>query len=66
MTYLKSLEPAGRRDRLQRLFEARVPCVVVSRNMRPLPGMLELAAAADTPVLRANMITGQLSSTRRC
>ena len=37
MTYLKNLESAERAARLQAFFRADIPCLVLSRHLRPLP-----------------------------
>ncbi len=56
-TYLKSLEKAERRGRIEGLFGRQIPGIVVTRNRRPLPEMLELAERFRVPVLRTPMVT---------
>lgn len=58
MTYLKSLPADECSSRLHSFFEADIPCLILSRNLRPLPGMLELAEDHRVPVLRSSLITG--------
>jgi len=58
MTYLKSLHASDCRDRLRRFFDRAMPCVVISRNLRPLPEMTELAQASRTPLFRSSLVTG--------
>jgi HPr kinase/phosphorylase len=57
--YLQSLTPEDRELRLKAFFAAGVPCVVLSRKMRLLPGMAELAQEYGVPVLRSALITGR-------
>ncbi len=59
ITYLKSLEPAVQKERLAHLFKQDVPCVVVTRNRMPPPGLVEAAAKAECPILRSSLITSR-------
>ncbi|MCE9542389.1 MAG: HPr(Ser) kinase/phosphatase, partial [Verrucomicrobia bacterium] len=57
LSYLRSLQAAGRTERIGSLFKQRIPCLIVARGL-PLPtGLLELAAKAATPVFRTPLIT---------
>ena len=57
LSYLRSLSGEGRAERLTALFKQRIPCLVLAREL-PLPsGILEIAAAAKTPVFRTPLIT---------
>ncbi|MBP7276511.1 MAG: HPr(Ser) kinase/phosphatase [Kiritimatiellae bacterium] len=58
MTYLKNLSPEECSARLRAFFKADIPCLILSRHLRPLPGMLDMAQAHRVPVLRSPMITG--------
>ncbi len=58
MNYLKGLPAEECAARLHSFFDADIPCLVLSRNLRPLPGMLELAEEHRVPVLRSSLITG--------
>jgi HPr kinase/phosphorylase len=57
--YLKSLTPDELEARLKAFFAAGVPCVVLSRQMRPLPRMAGLAQEYGVPVLRSALVTGR-------
>jgi HPr kinase/phosphorylase len=57
MTYLLSLPESDRAERLHRIFEARVPCLVVTRRHKVLPEMARLAEDFRTPVLRTPRVT---------
>lgn len=56
-TYLKSLTPEEKRLRLEGLFKAQIPGIVVTRNRQPLKEMSELAEKYKVPVFRTSMIT---------
>lgn len=57
MTYLESLEPAVRRERLQKYFSYDLPCVVICRGMTAPPELLEAAQARDIAVYQTSMLT---------
>lgn len=59
MTYLKSLKGEDRRARLHTFFAQRVPCVIISRNLRPLPTMVKEARQTRTPLLRTSLVTNE-------
>lgn len=56
-TYLKSLKPAERQQRLVGLFEQQIPGIVVTRNRKPPKEILDLAEQYNVPVLRSAMVT---------
>lgn len=56
-SYLKDLTPAERFDRLQAVFDRRVPALVITRNRKVLPEMIELSRQYRVPVLRTPMVT---------
>ena len=57
LSYLRSLSSQERKERIEALFEQRIPCLVVARGL-PLPsGILELADEAETPIFRSPLIT---------
>jgi HPr kinase/phosphorylase len=56
-TYLKSLSEKEKCKRLEELFEQQIPGVVITRNRKPLPEILELAERFKVPVLRTSMVT---------
>lgn len=57
MTYLESLEPAVRRERLQKYFSYDLPCVIICRGMTAPPELLEAAQARDIAVYQTSMLT---------
>lgn len=56
-TYLKSLTPAERTERLEGLFLQQIPGIVITRNRKPSRDMLALAEKYRVPVLRSAMVT---------
>ncbi len=62
-SYLQKMSPEQRMKSLEQLFEKKIPCVIVTRNMDVYPEMTELAEKYKTPVLRtANSTSRFLSS----
>lgn len=59
VTYLKGLEAGERRERLKAFFKTNVACIAVSRQMKALPEMLELARTHGVPVLRSALVTAR-------
>jgi HPr kinase/phosphorylase len=57
IAYLMAQPAIDRRERLRRVFEQHVPCLVVTRRHRVLAELQELAEEFRTPVLRTPMIT---------
>jgi HPr kinase/phosphorylase len=57
LAYLSSLAPEERRSRLEEFFSRRIPGVVVTRNRRVPPLVVELAKTFHVPVMRSSMIT---------
>lgn len=62
LTYLKSLDVATRRTRLENFFSRGLPCVIITRNRKPLKEILEYAKQYQVPLLRSPMITMDLIS----
>jgi len=57
LSYLRSLQAAERAERIDSLFNQRIPCLIVARGL-PLPaGLLELATKTATPVFRTPLVT---------
>jgi HPr kinase/phosphorylase len=61
MTYLQNLDPELKRERLDKYFASKVPCVLIGRNLTPPPEMLEAAKKYNTPVLMSGLTTTKLS-----
>lgn len=59
-TYLKSLTAAECTQRLHQLFEKQIPGIIITRNRKALPEMLELAERYSVPVMRTPMVTMNL------
>ena len=57
MTYLESLDPEVRRERLQKYFSYDLPCVVICRSMTAPQELLEAARARDIAVYQTDMLT---------
>lgn len=55
--YLRSLEPALRRQRYAEVFKWKVPCVVLCRGIKPDKDLIQAAEAADTPVFQTSLVT---------
>ncbi len=58
-SYLRSLEPEERRQRLAGLFGADVPLVILTRNRKPIQDLVDLAEAHRIPVMRTPLITSR-------
>jgi len=61
MTYLQNLDPELKRERLEKYFASRVPCVLIGRNLTPPPEMMEAAKKYSTPILMSGLTTTKLS-----
>ena len=57
MTYLESLEPDVRHERLKTYFSYDLPCVVICRGMTAPPELLEAARDRDIAVYQTSMLT---------
>ncbi|MEN8255465.1 MAG: HPr(Ser) kinase/phosphatase, partial [Verrucomicrobiota bacterium] len=56
-TYLKSLSGKEKGRRLEELFKQQIPGIVITRNRKALPEILELAERFKVPVMRTPMVT---------
>ena len=61
MTYLQNLDAQLKRERLEKYFASRVPCVLIGRNLTPPPEMMEAAKKYNTPILISGLTTTKLS-----
>lgn len=61
MTYLDSLDPETRKQRLQTYFSYPMPCVVICRNMHCPDELLDSARQGDVPVYRSRIVTTKFS-----
>ncbi len=55
--YLNHLSASERKKALADFFKHRFPCMIMARNRKPLPEMIELAAEYEIPILRTPMVT---------
>ena len=55
--YLSSLSTKDRTERLKEFFSRKIPCVVIARNKKVTPEMLEIADRFKVPVFRTKMVT---------
>jgi len=58
--YLRSLTSELRRQRIRRLMEHNIPCLIVARNYRPPVELVEEAESYNVPLFRSPMITMNL------
>lgn len=56
--YLASLSRARRYVALRGLFNRHIPCLVICRNRKPCPEIVEISRIYRVPVFRSPMITG--------
>ena len=61
MTYLQNLDTQLKRERLEKYFASRMPCVLIGRNLTPPPEMMEAAKKYNTPILISGLTTTKLS-----
>ncbi|HHV99693.1 MAG TPA: HPr kinase/phosphorylase [Clostridiaceae bacterium] len=56
-SYLESLSPGERYDRLDNLFSYSFPCAVITRGLEIFPEMIEVSKKYKIPILRTQDIT---------
>lgn len=61
-TYVERLSSEDRLACFNKLFELKVPALIISRNMEVYPECLEAAIAHDIPILRTNEFTSTIVS----
>jgi HPr kinase/phosphorylase len=59
ITYIKSLEEEERRRILKQFFQFKVPCIFLTKGLRPPTGMVEEATFADVAVLISGLRTNE-------
>ncbi|MEO8207026.1 MAG: HPr(Ser) kinase/phosphatase, partial [Chthoniobacterales bacterium] len=57
LSYLKNLPVQTMLARVRDLFSHKIPCLVIARNAKLPPAILDLAAEFEIPVFRTQMIT---------
>jgi HPr kinase/phosphorylase len=60
LTYLATLDDTRRTEVLDRLLSYQPPCVIISRNMEPPVGLLEMARKHGGPILRSRQVKTML------
>ncbi|MDN5298534.1 MAG: HPr kinase/phosphorylase [Clostridiales bacterium] len=61
-TYLVSLDKAKREAVLHKLFECKIPCLILTRNQQPFPEMLLDAVQWGVPILLTSRATSYFNS----
>jgi HPr kinase/phosphorylase len=61
MSYMQTLPPDVRMERLDRFFSHPIPCVLIGRNLMPPDEFLECARKYNVPVLMSGLTTTKLS-----
>jgi len=56
-TYLKTLDEEERKDHLLRIFQHKIPAMIVCRNLGTFPEMMEYAGRYGVPILATNSAT---------
>jgi HPr kinase/phosphorylase len=62
VNYMKQLEDATLRERLQRIFKYEIPCFIITRGLTPPEEFIEQANRASVPVLRSLLTTTKVVS----
>lgn len=57
ITYIRSLSPKARREKLRKLLGSKIPCIIVARSYVIPPELLEEANRLQVPVFRSPLIT---------
>ena len=57
MAYLEKRTPEERQKLLDQFFSYRIPCVVICRNMAPLPELIEAARNHHVHLYRSSLVT---------
>ncbi len=62
IAYLKDQSIEHQRDVLAKIVEKQVPCFIVTRNLLPLPSIVEACERSGTPLLRSSLTTRDFSN----
>ncbi len=60
--YIKSLPEDVAKERLERLFSANIPCVIISRDQYPSDIIIDVAKKYDVPLLLSKLDTMKISN----
>ncbi|HAG04976.1 MAG TPA: HPr(Ser) kinase/phosphatase [Lachnospiraceae bacterium] len=58
-TYLCKLTPEFRQETLEKLFQYKMPCVILARDLEPLPEMMFYAKEQGIPILKTDETTSE-------
>lgn len=58
--YLQSCTKEERYDKLESLFERKIPCIILSKNIEPFEELIEISQKYDVPLFKSNKLTSQL------
>lgn len=61
-TYIQNLFASERLAVFERLFSSKIPCMVLSRDLEPLPDILDVAHKYKIPILQTEKATSYFSS----
>ena len=56
-SYLNSLDPRTRRERLQKFVSYPLPCIIICRQLDGMDDLIDLAAGRNIPVYRSDIDT---------
>ena len=62
MHYLESLSESDRDTALSKLFESKIPCVIITHGIEPPDGFLIHATISNVPVYSTNLVTSEIVS----
>lgn len=55
--YLKSLDETKRRDAVKNLFQHKIPCLILCKNLEIFPEMMEFGREFEVPIFRTKQVT---------
>jgi len=61
-TFIETLSMENREIVFEKLFKSKIPCLVLSRNLKLFPDMLTIALEYKTPILQTSMATSYFIS----
>lgn len=61
-TYIQNLFTSERKAVLKKLFSSKIPCLVISRSLEPLPDLIEVALETGVPILQTDKPTSYFQS----
>lgn len=67
MSFLETLGEEKRKEIIDKFFSYPIPCVIIARNIKPFPEMIEASIKNNIPLLKTHQVTSTfLSSLIRC